>query len=326
MKIFFDTEFTGLHKNTTLISLGCVDENGRTFYAEFTDYDKEQVDDWVNENVIKNLLQIKSEQFRITAGDDWCIRDNKTVIRKTLEEWLGKYDFIELVSDVCHYDMMLFADLFGNALNLPKNVNPSCHDINQDIADFYGCTEILAFEKSRDEIVKESGQTIYGTNHNALHDAKKIRAIYNYFAQRKATNDERLKQIVLQELDACGYFIADCDKEMMKHNNPDWTPYSEKSFGDMLLDFAALYNMEHEGANYTFVENCPVWRKGKPENTGTRYLLRFDGGGYVECDDYREKENCFYYQNGEYYNEVSANHPNLSWMYVLELDNLPKKF
>ena len=30
MKIFFDTEFTGLHKNTTLISIGLVDENGRT--------------------------------------------------------------------------------------------------------------------------------------------------------------------------------------------------------------------------------------------------------------------------------------------------------
>lgn len=40
MNIFFDTEFTGLHKNTTLISIGCVDENGRTFYAELTDYDE----------------------------------------------------------------------------------------------------------------------------------------------------------------------------------------------------------------------------------------------------------------------------------------------
>jgi len=40
MKIYFDTEFTGLHKNTTLISIGCVAENGKTFYAELTDYDK----------------------------------------------------------------------------------------------------------------------------------------------------------------------------------------------------------------------------------------------------------------------------------------------
>ena len=34
MKIFFDTEFTGLVQNTKLISIGMVDENGRAFYAE----------------------------------------------------------------------------------------------------------------------------------------------------------------------------------------------------------------------------------------------------------------------------------------------------
>ena len=42
MKVWFDTEFTGLHKNTTLISIGLVTENGKTFYAEFTDYDESQ--------------------------------------------------------------------------------------------------------------------------------------------------------------------------------------------------------------------------------------------------------------------------------------------
>ena len=55
MKIFFDTEFTGLHKNTTLISIGLVDENDRTFYGEFLGYDGNQVDDWIKENVINNL-------------------------------------------------------------------------------------------------------------------------------------------------------------------------------------------------------------------------------------------------------------------------------
>ena len=55
MKIFFDTEFTGLHKNTTLISMGLIDENARTFYAEFSDYDKSQCDNWIKDNVIKHL-------------------------------------------------------------------------------------------------------------------------------------------------------------------------------------------------------------------------------------------------------------------------------
>ena len=40
MKLFFDCEMTELHRGSTLISLGIVDENNRYFYAEFTDYDK----------------------------------------------------------------------------------------------------------------------------------------------------------------------------------------------------------------------------------------------------------------------------------------------
>ncbi len=33
MKVFFDTEFTGLRKDTTLVSIGMIAENGETFYA-----------------------------------------------------------------------------------------------------------------------------------------------------------------------------------------------------------------------------------------------------------------------------------------------------
>lgn len=43
MKVFFDTEFTGLHQKTTLISIACITEDGKEFYAEFTDYDEAQV-------------------------------------------------------------------------------------------------------------------------------------------------------------------------------------------------------------------------------------------------------------------------------------------
>ena len=39
MKIFLDTEFTGLHRNASLISIGLAAENGDVFYGELTDYD-----------------------------------------------------------------------------------------------------------------------------------------------------------------------------------------------------------------------------------------------------------------------------------------------
>lgn len=36
MLIFFDTEFTDLHWQAKLISIGLVAEDGRTFYADLT--------------------------------------------------------------------------------------------------------------------------------------------------------------------------------------------------------------------------------------------------------------------------------------------------
>ena len=54
--LFWDLEFTGLHQNTTLISIGIVSDCGKTFYAESTSYDKSQCDEWINKNVIANLF------------------------------------------------------------------------------------------------------------------------------------------------------------------------------------------------------------------------------------------------------------------------------
>ena len=51
MRVFFDSEFTGLRQDTTLISIGLVAEDGHMFYAELTDYDRNQVYPWLEENV-----------------------------------------------------------------------------------------------------------------------------------------------------------------------------------------------------------------------------------------------------------------------------------
>lgn len=65
-------------------------------------------------------------------------------------------------------------------------------------------------------------------------------------------DEEQFKQYVLRELDSCGYFMADLDANFIQKINPDWKPYSSKSFGEMLLDFACQYNMEHGGKNYEY--------------------------------------------------------------------------
>lgn len=170
MKVYFDTEFTGLHKNTTLISIGCVDENGREFYAELSDYDKSQCNEWIEKNVISKLL-----------GQNIGTKDE---VAKRLAEWLSSYDSVELVSDVCHYDVVLFNDLFGSAFDVPSNVSPCCHDINQDIANYLDITENEAFNVNRETFAKALALEEFQTDlkHNSLYDAKVIKVIYDNIA------------------------------------------------------------------------------------------------------------------------------------------------
>lgn len=179
MKIFFDTEFTGLRKNTTLISIGLVSEDNRQFYAELIDYDENQCDTWVREHVLSNLYMRDWEKRENTYVPNYHI-GGKYEIAKVLENWFAQFDSVELVSDVCHYDMVLLIDLFGNAFHLPKKVCAACYDINQDIARKYNISQQEAFDKSREDILFQNYKEniIKDDKHNALYDAKVIRELY----------------------------------------------------------------------------------------------------------------------------------------------------
>ena len=55
MKYFLDTEFIEKPGSIQLISIGIVDETGRTFYAENITFDERDANDWIVENVLENL-------------------------------------------------------------------------------------------------------------------------------------------------------------------------------------------------------------------------------------------------------------------------------
>ena len=168
MRLFFDTEFTGLHKGTTIISMSIKAENGKTFYAEFNDYDKGQVDDWIQKNVIDNLLHDNID-FNIMA--DKVVYGNSRQVAKSLREWLQQFDHVEMWSDCLAYDWILFNDLYTHAFNIPNNVYYIPFDI---------CTlmKIKGVDPdiSREEFIDNS---IEGKKHNSLYDAKVIEACYN---------------------------------------------------------------------------------------------------------------------------------------------------
>lgn len=186
-KVFFDTEFTGLHQNTTLISIGLISECGKTFYAEFNDYNKSQIDNWLQENVINNLRfnepkDGEDEYYVATRSDDNKVpndlyksfsvelRGNKSVIRKELSQWLDQFEEVEIWSDCLSYDWVLFSQIFGHSFNIPKNV----YYIPFDICTLFRMSGIDP-DISREEFsnMQENSQ-----KHNALWDAKVIKRCF----------------------------------------------------------------------------------------------------------------------------------------------------
>lgn len=184
MMVYFDTEFTGLHKETTLISLGMIDDFGHKFYAIFTDYDKSQCDSWIEENVINNLYEGKDSFGRIDF-----VEGDKDTIKKAILKWFHKIliksgdDRIELVSDVAHYDMVLFIDIFGTAFDLPKYIAPACIDINQLIAEAAGISLQEAFDTNREDFLEAGYPDHYvlklKNKHNSLYDAIVIKGLFD---------------------------------------------------------------------------------------------------------------------------------------------------
>lgn len=184
MKIFLDTEFTGLHQYTTLISIGIVSEFGDTFYAEFADYDKNQVDNWIQENVINNLCLIGKYNdptwFHLDNLDDnihMSVSGNIKYIKMMLDEWFdvvldnNEENNIEIWSDCLSYDWVLFNQLYGNALNLPDFI----YYIPFDICTFMKLAGVDP-DISREEFIRNS---VEGDKHNSLYDAKVIKACYD---------------------------------------------------------------------------------------------------------------------------------------------------
>lgn len=181
-KLFFDTEFTGLQQNTTLISIGIVSDCGKTFYAEFNDYDYKQIDEWLQKNVIENLKQCNYIPLE-SIKENVELSGYTNYIQSALYIWLNenfKDQKIEMWSDCLAYDWVLFNNLMAYYVNgypqLPANINYIPFDI---------CTlfKIKGIDPdvNREEFVKDIIRELNVDKiekHNALWDAKVIKMCY----------------------------------------------------------------------------------------------------------------------------------------------------
>lgn len=180
MRIFLDTEFTGLHQNTTLISIGLISESDRTFYAEFNDYDASQLNDWLYEHVMPYL------QFREvhTATPELnfehhAMKASRKVVAEALSKWLGRFDAVEIWADCPAYDWVLFGTLFGGALNIPDFIFWNAFDM-ATLLNWCGIDPDI----DRKAFVGMSEMKL----HHALDDAKLTKACY----EKLSANRNRL--------------------------------------------------------------------------------------------------------------------------------------
>jgi hypothetical protein len=143
MRYFIDTEFIERGPNfpIQLISIGIVSEDGREFYAVSSDFDPATASEWVKNNVLDRLGSVERWPINYIASRILMF------IRAQRPEFWGYY---------ADYDWVVFCQIFGTMMDLPKGFPMYCRDIKQ-----------LCDEKGNPKL-PEQGKG----EHNALADAR----------------------------------------------------------------------------------------------------------------------------------------------------------
>lgn len=117
MKYWLDTEFIEDGKTIELISIGIVAEDGREFYSQ-TECDLSKAGEWVQVNVLPHLQPTFQPRT-----------DVREEVRAFCDpEKYGKPEFWGYYAD---YDWVVFCQLFGTMMDLPKGWPMYCRDIKQ---------------------------------------------------------------------------------------------------------------------------------------------------------------------------------------------------
>lgn len=149
MKYFFDTEFHEYPHSIELISIGMVSEDGRELYLESSDIDLNELDPWLDENVVPHL------QKKGVSRD---------TIRDRVLEFVGEDPKPEFWAYFADYDWVVFCWLFGRMVNLPAKYPRYCKDFKQSMDD-WGLT--------RNDLPPKPKNA-----HHALADARWLRDAY----------------------------------------------------------------------------------------------------------------------------------------------------
>jgi hypothetical protein len=182
MKYFLDTEFIeSFHKPLfgkrrhfiDLISIGIVSEDNRAFYLISSEYDYNDADQWVKENVIipmykkvvngDNRNRYSADTFHKTYGEPI------NYICQRLLDWIGNDKDVRFYGYYCDYDWVLLCSMFGRMIDLPKGWPMYCRDLKQRFD-----------EEFTDEIKNHKDYPVQKDEHNALLDAAWTKSLHGF--------------------------------------------------------------------------------------------------------------------------------------------------
>lgn len=211
INMYFDTEFTGLRAKTDLISIGIL-IGEKLFYAEILNVDVSEntvgkdTYEFLQSDVFPGLLdgELPTSKMRERTNKGTVIVDEYNMVSKELIDFLFGYvnanpkTKICPISDVMYYDMVLLMDLINHykptnneeyekVKRVRDAVSPAGIDINDFISRYKKIDIYKAFDYNREKLLDEFDDislVFPGKKHNALYDARVIRALYKILNSR----------------------------------------------------------------------------------------------------------------------------------------------
>jgi hypothetical protein len=177
MKVFFSIDRAGTCPDMALVSIGCISENGKSFYAEVDSFGGYVSDEYVRENISLRLKffhtdnrTLNFDEFRINNLDTEVFGSYE-FIEKRISLWLYTLSHdkaaIEMWSDRPAYSWVLFCSLWKDS-QIPQVIYPDPFDL-------------LTLFKSRNinpDFDREKYAKVENISNNALYDAYVVKACY----------------------------------------------------------------------------------------------------------------------------------------------------
>lgn len=182
MRYFLDTEFIerGHEHPIELISLGLVRNDGASLSFTFSEgWWVAHASHWLVENVLPHL----------PPSHMWVTR---AAAREAIEAFLADDDNIEFYGYYSAYDWVLFCQLWGRMIDLPKSFPHYCTDIKQFAENVGFPGDLKQFEDNT------------SPKHEAVSDARQIRLYYLGICQwLEAQTPTSWQAVALRERERC---------------------------------------------------------------------------------------------------------------------------